>query len=209
MAVGGIRDTRTFVLKLANILSLLRARAHLHLCRIESLMLLGHAAESRTVCSCHIAIVIDTCVQDPSLQMNMSNQHGLDAGQRSCLEFLFDCIARGKYQDLTKRGFGWVFSSVPFTLQSTRDRTLDQQCTVSRPGMSYIAAALAVELMVSLLQHPQGFVHSSCHARCQTLGHNTWSLLNIPCFSGMIESFEHLVSQPLSTSPVPLSHATC
>uniref|UniRef100_A0A8C1ZKL4 Ubiquitin-like modifier-activating enzyme ATG7 n=1 Tax=Cyprinus carpio TaxID=7962 RepID=A0A8C1ZKL4_CYPCA len=39
---------------------------------------------------------------------------------------------------------------------STRDRTPDQQCTVSRPGLAMIAGALAVELMVSILQHPEG-----------------------------------------------------
>ncbi|KAG6554409.1 hypothetical protein Mapa_004326 [Marchantia paleacea] len=40
-------------------------------------------------------------------------------------------------------------------LDSTANRTLDQQCTVTRPGLAPLAAALAVEMAVSLLHHPR------------------------------------------------------
>mmetsp|Transcript_14832 Transcript_14832/g.37142 ORF Transcript_14832/g.37142 Transcript_14832/m.37142 type:complete len:688 (+) Transcript_14832:84-2147(+) len=39
---------------------------------------------------------------------------------------------------------------------SSKNRTLDQQCTTTRPGLSAMASALSVELLVSMMHHPLG-----------------------------------------------------
>jgi len=58
------------------------------------------------------------------------------------------------YLEIHKERIGCYFCSDIVTPQNTmKDRTLDQMCTVTRPGLSFVSAAYASELYISLIHH--------------------------------------------------------
>jgi len=76
---------------------------------------------------------------------------------------------------------------------SLRERTLDQQCTVTRPGLSSIASALAVELMVSVLHHPDRGCAAADASRDIT-EKTTLELGNVPhSIRGFLTHFNSLI----------------
>ncbi|KAK5645056.1 hypothetical protein RI129_006356 [Pyrocoelia pectoralis] len=82
---------------------------------------------------------------------------------------------------------------------SLAKRTLDQQCTVTRPGVSAVASALAVELAISILQHPHQALASAFYkVNNQELGEDCGpeeSMLGIIPHSirGFLSNYNHVL----------------
>lgn len=76
-------------------------------------------------------------------------------------------------------------------MQSVKDQTLDQQCTVTRPGIAAIASAILVELFVSLLQHPLGPAAPAPASRSDEQGSHPLGLVPHQ-IRGFLSNFENV-----------------
>jgi ubiquitin-like modifier-activating enzyme ATG7 len=95
---------------------------------------------------------------DSYLVMRHGARSSLAKGERLGCYYCNDIVAPADVRQIRTVDMAVVCTDLP--IQSLTDRTLDQMCTVTRPGLASIAASTAVELMVSLLQHPDGCVRS-------------------------------------------------
>ncbi|TXG47559.1 hypothetical protein EZV62_026853 [Acer yangbiense] len=76
---------------------------------------------------------------------------------------------------------------------STANRTLDQQCTVTRPGLAPIASSLAVELLVGVLHHPQSIYAAAEFANTSNGGNSEQPLGILPHqIRGSISQFSQM-----------------
>ncbi|KAE8400431.1 hypothetical protein BDV37DRAFT_204472 [Aspergillus pseudonomiae] len=76
-------------------------------------------------------------------------------------------------------------------VNSMKDQTLDQQCTVTRPGVAAIASALLVELLISVLQHPLGAAAPAPVSRDDDRGSHPLGLVPHQ-IRGFLSTFENL-----------------
>ncbi|KAI9732845.1 MAG: Autophagy protein 7 [Cirrosporium novae-zelandiae] len=77
---------------------------------------------------------------------------------------------------------------------SIKDQTLDQQCTVTRPGIAGIASALLVELLVSVLQHPLGGLAPAPTSQSSERSPPTHPLGLVPHqIRGFLSTFQNMV----------------
>ncbi|KAI9924498.1 Autophagy- protein 7 (Autophagy- E1-like activating enzyme atg7) [Aspergillus wentii] len=76
-------------------------------------------------------------------------------------------------------------------MNSVKDQTLDQQCTVTRPGVAAIASALLAELFVSIVQHPQGAAAPAPATRSEDRGEHPLGIVPHQ-IRGFLSTFENV-----------------
>ncbi|KAJ1721377.1 Autophagy protein 7 [Coemansia erecta] len=112
-----------------------------------------------------------------------------------CVALGFDsyvAMRHGVYpdaDDVSRSRLGCYFcNDVVAPTDSLTDRTLDQQCTVTRPGLAPIASGTAVELLTTILQHPLGGL-----APAPASGSNLESLSDAPEQEGVFGVPDHQI----------------
>ena len=66
-----------------------------------------------------------------------------------------------QYEDINDRVGCYFCNDIISPTNTLADRTLDQQCTVTKPGLAPTSSAYAVELFMGILHHPKGHVAGS------------------------------------------------
>lgn len=102
----------------------------------------------------------DDNVDIPILDIEEPNGNGIDACDENNVVSCGDQQTKPVIPDeiLTADQFGCYFCiSVEGVENTIKHRQIDEQCTVTRGGTSFISSAYAVELMISLLNHPLKF----------------------------------------------------
>ncbi|MCJ1439091.1 Autophagy protein 7 [Xylographa pallens] len=106
-------------------------------------------------------------------------------------------VMRHGWKDPSKPNTGtelgcYFCNDVVAPADSLTDRTLDQQCTVTRPGIAAIASALLVEIFVSVLQHPLGSLAPSPPLDQRDIGEHPLGIVPHQ-IRGFLSTFQNMV----------------